>query len=78
VLNIHSYFFIVPLGMITMSIPITPAGIGVGQAAFLKLFEWSLGTKTTIGADAVTIWQVLAIAISLVGSYFYVSYAKKK
>ena len=78
VLNIYSYFFIVPLGMITMAVPITPAGIGVGQAAFLKLFEWSLGTKTTIGADAVTIWQVLAIAISLVGSYFYVSYAKKK
>jgi uncharacterized protein (TIRG00374 family) len=77
-LSIYSYFLIVPIGMMTMALPITPAGIGVGQAAFLKLFEWSMGIKTTIGADAITIWQVMAIMISLIGSYFYISYSRRK
>ncbi|MCX6112276.1 MAG: lysylphosphatidylglycerol synthase transmembrane domain-containing protein [Proteobacteria bacterium] len=77
-LGIFSYFFIVPLGLITMAIPITPAGIGIGQAAFLKLFEWSLGTKTTIGADTITIWQVIFILISFVGSAFYIAYKKEE
>lgn len=77
-LGIFSYFFIVPLGLITMAIPITPAGIGVGQAAFLKLFEWAMGIKTTIGADAITIWQLIFILISLFGAVFYISYKKKE
>ena len=77
-LGIYAYFFIVPLGLITMAIPLTPAGIGVGQAAFLKLFEWAMGIKTTVGADAITIWQVLFILISLVGAVFYVSYKKEE
>ncbi|MEI6092985.1 MAG: lysylphosphatidylglycerol synthase transmembrane domain-containing protein [bacterium] len=77
-LGIFAYFFIVPLGLITMAIPITPAGIGVGQAAFLKLFEWAMGIKTTIGADAITIWQVLFILISLFGAVFYISYKKEE
>ena len=76
-LGIFAYFFIVPLGLITMAIPLTPAGIGVGQAAFLKLFEWSMGIKTTVGADAITIWQALFILVSLVGAVFYISYTKK-
>lgn len=77
-LGIFAYFFIVPMGMITMAIPITPAGIGVGQAAFLKLFEWALGIQTTIGADAITVWQLTALSVSLIGVYFYISYNKKQ
>ena len=75
-LSIYSYLFIVPMGMITTAIPLTPAGIGIGQAAFLKLFEWSLGTKTTIGADAITIWQAVSIVIFMLGGYFYITYKK--
>ena len=77
-LGIYAYFFIVPLGLITMAIPLTPAGIGVGQAAFLKLFEWALGVKTTIGADTITIWQVIFILISMFGAVFYISYRKEE
>ncbi len=76
ILSISSYLFIVPTGMLTMAIPITPAGIGVGQAAFLKLFEWSIGTKTTIGADAITIWQAISLFIFMFGVYFYVTYRR--
>ena len=75
-LGVYAYFFIVPIGMITTAIPITPAGIGIGQAAFLKLFEWSLGAKTTVGADAITIWQALSIIIFMIGGYFYITYRR--
>jgi uncharacterized protein (TIRG00374 family) len=76
-LDIRSFFFIVPIGMITTAIPLAPAGLGIGQAAFLKLFEWSLGYPSTIGADAITIIQVLSIIIFSFGAYFYLSYKKK-
>src|SRR5205807_6074080 len=33
------FFLVVPLGMVTSAIPISPAGIGVGQAAFFALFQ---------------------------------------
>lgn len=75
-LSIYSYLFIVPMGFITTAVPITPVGIGVGQAAFLKLFEWSLGTRTTIGADTITIWQAISIVIFMLGGYFYITYKK--
>jgi glycosyltransferase 2 family protein len=75
-LGIYTYFFIVPMGLITTAIPITPAGIGVGQAAFLKLFEWTMNVKTTIGADAITIWQALSIIIFMFGGIFYLTYKK--
>lgn len=75
-LSLKSYLFIVPTGMLTAAIPITPAGIGIGQAAFLKLFEWSLGTTTTVGADAATIWQAMSISICMIGVYFYVTYRR--
>lgn len=75
-LNIYTYLFIVPIGMITTAIPISPAGIGVGQAAFMKLFEWTLGIRTTVGADAITITQGLSIIIFMIGGIFYLTYKK--
>ena len=75
-LGLNAYLFIIPIGMITTAIPITPAGIGIGQAAYLKLFEWSLGYPTTIGADAITIWQAMALVIFMAGGYFYVTYRR--
>ncbi len=76
ILGPQFYFFIVPTGMLTSAIPITPAGIGIGQAAFSKLFEWALGIKTTIGADAATIWQAMSILICMFGVYFYITYRR--
>jgi len=75
-LGLYAYIFIVPIGMITTAIPLTPAGIGIGQAAYLKLFEWSLGHPTTIGADAITVWQALALVIFMAGGYFYITYRR--
>ncbi|HBQ21491.1 MAG: hypothetical protein A3D19_08245 [Deltaproteobacteria bacterium RIFCSPHIGHO2_02_FULL_38_15] len=71
-LPIAQYFFLLPLGMFVMSIPIAPAGLGVGQSAFLKLFEWAYGRPTTIGADMMTIVQMVIVVWALVGLLVYV------
>ena len=40
---ISAYFFLVPVGTVVQALPISPAGIGVGQAAFFFLFNHYLG-----------------------------------
>ena len=75
--DIKTLLFIVPIGLITTAVPLAPAGLGIGQAAFLKLFEWTLGYPSTIGADAITIIQALSIIIFSSGAYFYLAYKKR-
>jgi uncharacterized membrane protein YbhN (UPF0104 family) len=71
------YFFVVPLGFMLISIPISIAGIGVGQAAFLFLFNMVLSTKSQIGPAVITAYQVSLFLYGLVGSYFYLSFKKQ-
>ena len=66
-----AYAFVVPLGLIAMAAPVAPAGIGVGQAAFLVLFNWYLGYRSQIGAASVTAYQIVQICWGLLGAYFY-------
>lgn len=66
------YLFIVPAGMIVMALPISPAGVGVGQVAFLYLFNLLLGPDSHFGATAVTLSQVIQLCWSLLGAIFYI------
>jgi uncharacterized protein (TIRG00374 family) len=66
-----AYFFVVPMGLITMSLPIAPAGIGVGQMAMFYLFNWYLAYNTQLGPNAITALQVSQFMWGLVGAYFY-------
>lgn len=76
--SISKLSFIVPIGLITTVLPISPAGIGVGQVAFLKLFEWVLGYPTSTGADAFTIFQAALISLNLCGVFPYMFHVKIK
>ncbi len=67
----QAYFFIVPVGLIAMAAPISPAGIGVGQAAFLGLFTMYLGYKSPVGPTAVTANQIVMLSWGVFGSLFY-------
>ncbi len=69
--SIVTYMFAVPLGMIATALPISPAGIGVGQAVFMVLFNWSLGFESPLGASLITAHQVMTFILGLVGAYFY-------
>ena len=67
------YFFVIPLGLIVIALPISPAGIGVGQAAFLFLFNLGLGYESDLGPTIITTVQVMMLFYGLLGAilYFY-------
>jgi glycosyltransferase 2 family protein len=53
-----------PFGMLANSIPLTPGGLGVGEAAFESLF---LIVGVTGGAQAILSWRVLTTLVDLCG-----------
>ena len=55
---------IVPLGWHAMSLPVAPAGLGVGQVAFDRLFTWA-GCLPGVGATVVTTYQISLLAVHL-------------
>lgn len=65
------YFFLVPIGTVAQALPISPAGIGVGQAAFFFLFKMHLHHDSPIGPTAVTATQIAMLGWGLVGAYYY-------
>lgn len=73
-----AYCFLVPVGMVTMAIPISPAGVGVGQAAFLFLFKLYLGRESQVGPTAVTALQITQFAWGLLGAFFYLRRGKPR
>lgn len=72
------YFFVVPIGFMITAIPISPAGIGVGQAAFYYLFNAALHFETPVGSSTVTFWQAMMFIISLIGAFFYIRSPKSQ
>ncbi len=72
-LPLSVYFFLAPLGFMATAIPISPAGVGVGQAAFLFLFNIYSGQETEIGSVIITVMQLINFLTGLAGAYFYVT-----
>jgi uncharacterized protein (TIRG00374 family) len=66
-----TYMFLVPIGVVTMALPIAPAGIGIGQASFYYLFNSSLGHVSELGPTAITAFQVVQLLWAFVGVGFY-------
>jgi len=59
---------IVPLGFIATSLPFTPGGLGVGEAAFNGLFAVA---GLSGGADALVCWRVWTALVRLIGLVIY-------
>ena len=70
--------FAVPMGFLVTAIPIAPAGIGVGQVAFLYLFQAYLQQPTQFGAQAITAFQLVSVCWAIVGAFFYLKRRKPK
>jgi uncharacterized protein (TIRG00374 family) len=70
-INWRAILFAVPMGFLVTAIPIAPAGIGVGQVAFLYLFRTYLQSDTQFGATAITAFQLTQAAWALVGAVCY-------
>jgi len=62
-------WLVIPMGYIANSLPLTPGGLGVGEAAFNSLFKLiGLGG----GADALLCWRIWTLPIVLLGFAYYV------
>ncbi|MEW6056838.1 MAG: lysylphosphatidylglycerol synthase transmembrane domain-containing protein [Bdellovibrionota bacterium] len=68
---IDKFFFLTPLGLLVTAIPVAPAGLGTGHAAFLGLFQL-VGSRA--GADLFTAFVAFQILMSLIGGVFYLRY----
>jgi uncharacterized membrane protein YbhN (UPF0104 family) len=66
-----TYFLVAPIGFMATAIPISPAGVGVGQAAFYFLFNIYTGTTTELGPTCITAFQVGTFILSLTGAFYY-------
>jgi uncharacterized membrane protein YbhN (UPF0104 family) len=70
------FFLVVPLGLVTAAVPISPGGVGVGQAAFFALFKIVAPAYASAGTDSFTVFQVVYLAVCLTGMYWYLSYKR--
>lgn len=65
---------LVPIGFLANTLPLTPGGLGVGEAAFERLFRLA-HIKT--GAEALLGWRLLTTLISLLGLVYYLQGRKQ-
>ena len=59
---------VIPIGLLVNALPLTPGGLGVGEAAFDVLFGM---LHLTGGAEALLGWRFLMITAGLLGLFFY-------
>ncbi len=76
-MDIAHYLFIVPVVMTVSAVPILPGGIGVGQVAFFKLFEWTGMANPQQGATLCTVMQVYTILFNCTGAFFYLRFRRQ-
>ena len=65
---------LIPLGFVANALPLTPGGLGVGEAAFDQLFQLA---GFTGGAVALLGWRLLMLLIGLPGLVVYI-FAKQQ
>ncbi|HBV66613.1 MAG TPA: lysylphosphatidylglycerol synthetase family protein [Rhodopirellula sp.] len=70
--NLTEHFVIVPLGMLASALPITPAGVGVWEAAVATLYKMIPATPTQASGTLVAlVFEMLRILLALVATLFY-------
>ncbi len=74
VVPLRLFLVLVPVAVMTTAIPISPAGIGVGQVAFLTLFQMAAPQLAPAAVNAFTVFQSLALIMCLSGFPVYLTY----
>lgn len=69
--SLTSYLTAIPVGILMLSLPVAPAGIGVGQVAFYNLFLWFGARTGSIGATIVTVYQLISISAGMCFVFVY-------
>ena len=68
---------IFPFGFMATVLPISPAGLGVGQAAFYYLFK-EIANNGEYGVLVITFFQAVQFLIGLLGGLVFVLYKKQE
>ncbi len=66
-----SYFFLCPVALFANALPLTPSGIGVGEAAFETLFAWAAGTPDSLGGEICLLLRLVQLVWSAIGGLIY-------
>ncbi|MFT6041537.1 MAG: uncharacterized membrane protein YbhN (UPF0104 family) [Gammaproteobacteria bacterium] len=66
---LFDYFAIVPVANIVSSIPVMPMGFGVGDIAYLKIFE-KIGASGALGTAVSITFRLCQLLLSLLGGLF--------
>ena len=66
---------IVPIGMLATTIPVLPAGVGTGHAAFFALFKL-VGSDQ--GAEVFSLIVLLQVLVGVIGGVIYLRSGSKK
>ncbi|OFZ05805.1 MAG: hypothetical protein A2X97_03835 [Bdellovibrionales bacterium GWA1_52_35] len=69
--SLLSCYVVVPLGLLVTAVPVMPAGVGTGHAAFLYLFQL-VGCQR--GADIFTLYALCSMLIGSIGGLIYVRF----
>jgi len=71
-MELATQFFLMPIGLITVAIPIAPGGIGVGHAAFESLYQLA---GFSGGADIFNLFIIVQLGVFLLGGIPYFLYS---
>lgn len=65
----------VPVGLVANALPVSPGGLGVGEAVFEMLFQLA---GTAGGAEIALTWRALAVVGSLPGLWFMIRLVRRQ
>ena len=70
--TLAEHFIIVPIGMLASALPITPAGIGVFEAAIEGLYKLIPSSPTTASGTLIAlVFEMVKVVIAILGTVFY-------
>ena len=73
-MELATQFFLMPIGLITVAIPLAPGGIGIGHAAFESLYQLA---GFSGGADIFNLFVIVQLGVYLLGGIPYFFYSSK-
>ncbi len=73
-MDLATQFFLMPIGLISVAIPLAPGGIGIGHAAFESLYQIA---GLTGGADVFNLYIIVQLGVYLLGGIPYFLYGSK-
>ena len=73
-MKLATQFFLMPIGLITVAIPIAPGGIGIGHVAFESLYQLA---GLSGGADIFNLFIIVQLGVYLLGGIPYFLYSSE-